>query len=98
MSRCELHPIRTTLILALLTGGLVVIALTVTVVVAAPGLSLRQSVTAGGDFSGAAGAYHLRGTVGQAIAGQVDAGNPALCAGYWCRASYSIYLPVAIRW
>jgi hypothetical protein len=63
---------------------------------------LTWSTIDGGGGASSGGEYTLRGTIGQADAGTLSAGDLTLVGGFWAGAppgagTYSVYLPLVIR-
>ncbi len=61
---------------------------------------ISRYVLAGGGGESVAEPYALRGTVGQAIAGEVVEIETTICAGFWCGTGgtlHAIYLPLVLR-
>ncbi|MGC9398379.1 MAG: hypothetical protein ACP5HM_04515 [Anaerolineae bacterium] len=56
-------------------------------------------VIAGGGGRNTVENTTLRGTIGQAVAGEVSNTDHQLCSGFWCGAmvEYNLYLPLVLR-
>lgn len=83
----------------LLWGVVALILAAAPMILAAGGLDLSWHVFSGGGGPAAAGSFTLHSSVGQALAGVVQADAFAACAGFWCRPLlvHDLFLPLILR-